>query len=193
MTADRLATAEDLASLLGRDDIDAYKAGVLADISTSVIQAAAGGQRIVLVTDDVIEMEGQHGRYLQLPQIPVRSVASVTMNGSLITDYKLVGNRLRRRCGWWSATGLFCPDPADLVIVCTHGYDTDEQGIQLGRGAVLGINSGAYGNPRGLKAESIDDYAVTYAALSAQLEATPSLKDAIRRQYGRKAGLVRLS
>lgn len=192
--ADRLAESEDLASLLERDDIDAYKAGVLIEIATAVVQGAAGNQRIVLVTDDVVSnREGERGIYLDLPQIPVVSVALVTMDGVPITDYKLFGNRLRRHCGWWSATGAWRRDPATIGFVYTHGFATGAQDLQRGRGAALSLCKGAFPpGGGGLTAESIDDYSATFDALQAQMDASPFLAEALRKQYGRRAGAVRI-
>jgi hypothetical protein len=223
--ADQLATPEDLASLLERDDIDRYKATVLVETATAIVQEAAGGQRIVQVVDDTIEIIGTTESWLNLPQIPVTAVTSVTLDGTALTlgtDYKKFGNRLWSRTGWQSNWGQYIGDqysaasgsgdiayvfntgyrynfagvsqsePSGLVIVCTHGYAPGDQELQLGRSAVLSMCTGAYGNPTGLKAESIDDYAATFSALSGQLQASPYLKAAIRRQYGRRGGLVRI-
>jgi hypothetical protein len=216
VTADRLATPEDLASLLERDDIDAYKAGVLVEIATAIVQEAAGGQRIVQVTDDQVAIEGTTDSWLALPQLPVTAVSSVVLDGVTLTtaanDYKVVGNRLWRRLGWqtnwgwpidwpypvWGVNGTpfnwqgMLSEPSVCVVTYTHGYVPGAQQLQMARGAVLSICKAAYGNPQGLSAESIDDYSVTYNVLSAQLEASPYLKAAIRRQYGRRAGLVRI-
>lgn len=223
--ADRLATPEDAASLLERDDIDAYKAGVLVEISTAIVQEAAGGQRIVQVVDDVAEIMGTTSSWLQLPQLPVTAVASVVIDGvtlTLGTDYKRFGSRLWSRTGWqlnWGQyTNYVSPgslggsgavsyeynyghyadygtlsqsEPSGLIVVNTHGFAAGAQELQLGRGAVLSMITGAYGNPQGLKAESTDDYAVTYAALAAQLLPNSPLYAAIRRKYGRRAGHAR--
>jgi hypothetical protein len=209
-TGDRLASPEDLASLLERDDIDAYKAGVLVEIATAVVQDAAGGQRIVQVVNDSFDLIGTTDAWLDLPQIPVTAVASVTLDGKTLTsgtDYKRFGNRLWRRFGWQSNWGQwdnpyptrrllydYCPpnEPSAVNVVCTHGYPPGDQKLQLGRSAVLSMCTGAYGNPQGLRSESIDDYSATYGALSGQLEASPHLKAAIRRHYGRRGGLVRV-
>lgn len=224
--ADQLATPADLASILERDDIDLDKATTLVEIGTAIVQEAAGGQRIVQVVDDLIEIMGSTDSWLSLPQIPVTAVSSVTLDGTLLTvgvDYKKVGNRLWSRTGWQSNWGQYSGDPyigassgsgdvayvyntgyrydfagvsqsepSDVAIVCTHGIPPGDQRLQLGRGAVLSICKGAYGNPTGLKSESIDDYAVAYTALAGQLEISPYLQAAIRRQYGRRGGLVRI-
>lgn len=224
--ADQLADPADLASLLGRDDIDAYKATLLVEMSTAIVQEAAGGQRIVQVVDDEIELQGTTEAYLNLPQIPVTAVTSVILDGVTLTagtDYTKVGNRLWRRTGWQSNWGQYAAQsyavgpgagveiaysynygqrdffagvseaqPSIVQIVNTHGYAPGRQELQLGRSSVLSMCSGAFSNPRGLKAEQIDDYSVTYGALAGQLEASPYLKAAIRKQYGRRGGLVRI-
>lgn len=195
--ADRLAAPEDLTSLLQRDDIDTYKAGVLIEIATAIVQEATGGQRILQVLGDAIELTGTTDQWLDLPQIPATSVTSVTLDGTALTagaagsggsTYRLRGNRLWRGDGWQTYVG----EPSDVGLVYDHGYASGAQEAQLGRGVVLSICQGAYGNTRGLKAERIDDYAITYADLSAQLDASPALKQALRRQYGRRGSLLRL-
>jgi len=189
MAADRLATPEDLASLLERDDVDAYKAGVLVETATAIAQAAAGGQRIVAVSGDTGQIMGTTSNWLSLPQIPVTAVATVVIDGDATTEWKLFGNRIFRRHGWLSRHGCW-GDPAQVVVTYDHGYAPDDQLLQLARSAVLSICQGAYGNPGGLSAESIDDYKVTYAALAGQMDASPHLIASLRRQYGRRAGVV---
>jgi hypothetical protein len=207
---DQLATPEDLASLLERDDIDAYKAGVLVEMATAIVQDAAGGQRILQVVNDPGTLIGNTDSWLDLPQIPVTAVASVSLDGTALTlgtDYKVFGNRLWRRFGWQSNWGQwddpyptrrllydFWPpnEPSGVSFVYTHGFAPGDQKLQLARSAVLGICQGAYSNPTGLKSESIDDYSVSFGALSAQLEASPYLKAALRKRYGRRGGLVRI-
>lgn len=215
MTADRLATPEDLASLLERDDIDAYKAGVLVETATAIVQEATGGQRILQVTGDVVATEGLGDSWLSLPQLPVTTVTSVVLDGATLDptaakDYKVIGSKLWRRQGWqtnwgwpigwpfpvWSFDGQpfnwQAAEPSVVVVTYTHGYADGSQQLQLARSAVLSMCQGAYANPNGLSSESIDDYKVTYNALATQLETSPYLKAALKRQYGRGAGLVRI-
>lgn len=188
--ADQLADPVDLASLLERDDIDAYKATTLVEIGTSIVQAAAGGQRILYVEDDPFDIMGTSSCWLDLPQIPVAkgSVTSVTIDDVSVTDFKQFGNRLWRRCGW----APVCGEPSEVAGLNSHGLQAGDQGLQLARGAVLSICNSAYGNPAGVTAERIDDYSVTYGALAAQMDAAPQLKAAIRAQYGRRAAVVRI-
>lgn len=208
--ADQLATPEDLASLLERDDIDAYKAGVLVEIATSIVQDAAAGQRIVQVVGDVMPLIGTTDSWLDLPQIPVTAVISVELDGNVLaagTDYKVFGNRIWRRSGWQSNWGQWDHpyparqrlydwwppnEPSAVIVTNTHGFPAGDQRLQSGRGAVLSLCTGAYGNPTGASAESIDDYRVTYDKLAAQMETSPHLAASLRRKYGRRGGLARI-
>lgn len=190
--ADRLTTPEKLASLLERDDLDAYKAGLLVDIGTAVVQRAAGGQRIVAVAADTFEVMGTNDPWLDLPQIPVTNVASVLIDGIAPTRWKRIGNRLWSRCGWNSWNGHWCDEPSNVTGVYDHGYADETQDLVLGDGAVLSLVKGAFDTPGGLTMEKIDDYQATFDALAAQMAASPYLENALRQQYGRKAGLVRI-
>lgn len=188
--ADQLCAPEDLASMLEMD-LDAYKAIMLVEAGTAVVQATAGRppQRIVEVVDDEITLMGTTAAWLQIPQRPVSEITSVTLDDEELTagtDFKAFGSRLWRGCGWstcWT-------EPSTVVVVCTHGYPDGDQGLQLARGAVLALIKGVYDNPTGSTRVAIDDYSAAYGALSAQMDASPFLAANIRRQYGAGAGLV---
>lgn len=192
--ADRLATPEDLASLLERDDLDAYKAGLLIEVATAVVQEAAG-QRIVRASSEVL-LEPSPGRWLWLPQLPVVSVESVSLDGTELvagTDYSVRGYRLWRAAGWqsvasWETAGTLAPSV--IAVAYTHGYEDGAQELQRARQAVLALAAAAYSNPAGVSREQIDDYAVAYEQMSARMEAAPYMRDGLRRFYGRSAGLI---
>lgn len=212
--ADQLCTVADLTSVLERTDIDTTKATILIETATAVVQEACGGQRIVQVTGDQVAIEGITDSWLALPQIPVTTVTSVVLDGTTLltanNDYKVVGNRLWRRLGWqtnwgwpidwpypvWGINGTpfnwqgMLSEPSVVVVTYTHGYAANSQQLQLARAAVLSIIAAAYANPQGLQSEHIDDYSVTYSKLS--MELTDTMRAKLRRQYGRRAGLVRV-
>lgn len=194
--ADQLASPEDLASLLERDDIDAYKATMLVECGTAVVQACVG-QRIVEVVDDEVELdldEYDGGSYLILPERPVTEVTTVTIGATAVTDYTLQKSKSRmwRADGWRSMLVYYFDQPSTVGIVYTHGYPAGHQKLQLGRGAVLSLISGVYGNPTAATRETIDDYTVAYDKMAALLEASPFLVAALRKQYGRPSRSVRL-
>lgn len=192
--ADQLATVDDLASAL-QQAVDTSTATLLIECATAVVQAVAGGQRIVRVVDDPLAKIGTTDSWLDLPQIPVVSVSTVTLDGVALTEgtlnpahYKLRGDRVWRTDGWQTYVG----QPSDVALNYTHGYASGSQDLQLARSAVLGLAKGQYANPSGVTSEAIDDYHVTYQAMSAQMEAAASLKSALRRMYGRRGSLARI-
>jgi len=209
---DQLATPEDLASAL-QQDVDTATATLLIELGTAEVQQMAGGQRIIEVADDSISILGTSDSWLDLPQIPVTAVTSVIRDGitlTLNTDYKVFGNRLWSRSGWQSNIGWYGdydwrpsfgdswlgPEPGTIQVVYTHGYPAGSQELQLARGAVISLASTVYSNPSGAASESIDDYSVSFAqtaaAMSAAAASASHLAAAIRRQYGRRGGLVRI-
>lgn len=195
--ADQLATPSDLASLLQKD-VDTASATLAVEVCTAVVQAAADGQRIVQVTGDteVIDLDaGFCSPYLYLTQKPVTAVISASVGVTAVTDFsvQLSRGRLWRLAGWRSTTVPYWSiSPSTATVVYTHGYAAGDQRLQLARGAVLSLARGLFDNPTGAASEKIDDYAVTYAAAEAALEAAPALKKAIRKQYGPKARMVRV-
>jgi hypothetical protein len=213
--ADQFATPADLASAL-QQDVDTATATLLLEGAAAVVQQAADGQRILQVVGDTATVLGNSDSWLDLPQIPVTTVTSVTLDGVLLTtgtDYKVVGNRLWRRQGWqtsfgwpWDLSGIGAPwytyappslmwpfqEPSAVVVVYTHGYPPGAQQLQLARSACLSLAAGTYSNPSAAQSEHIDDYSVAFDQMAAHMEATPHLKAALRKQYGRRAGLVRI-
>lgn len=195
--ADRLATVADLAALLQRDPEAMHAAGaeLVLEVCTAVVQAAAGGQRIVLVAGDEETAYGGDGQLLRLSQRPVISVESVTYNGTLLTEGTDSGTWRRTREGLWRDLGwtecAWEPAPP-TVVVYSHGYPDGDQALQLGRGAVLSLARGLFVNPDGTVREQIDDYAVTFEQASQALEARRGLKALLRQQYGPRARMVRV-
>jgi hypothetical protein len=196
MTADQLATAADLGNLLGVT-VDAGQAGVLLECATAVVQEAAGRQRLVAVAGDVLTIMGTTDSWLDLPQRPVTAVASVVLDGVTLTagaagsggaTYRRVGDRLWRGDGWQTYAG----EPSSVVVTHSHGFTAGVQDLQLARSAVLGLVRPFVDNTTGAVQVRIDDYAATYDAMMARMEASPYLARALERQYGRRAGLVRL-
>lgn len=190
--ADQLATPEDLAALLQLDwdSLDpAQQASLtmLVEIGTAVVQAEAG-QRLVAVTDDSVTLLGTTDSWLDLPERPVTAVSSVAVDGTAVGDYRLFGARLWRSCGW-APSPL---EPSTVTVAYSHGYASDAQELQLARGAVLAVVRDWAINPGAATSLRIDDYAETYSALAARLETTTHLRAALRRQYGRRGGLVRI-
>lgn len=192
--ADQLATPTDLASLLQKD-VDTATAVLAVEVCTAVVQAAAE-QRILRATNTEV-VYGGFGKVLRLKQRPVVSITSVTYNGTLLTQGTASGNWRLVPSGPWRNLGWaeYCDGPVPTSVVYVAGYDPagtdeDKQKLQLGRGVVLSLARGLFENPTGVTREQIDDYQVAYAEASAALDASPSLKALLRKQYGPKARMV---
>lgn len=189
-----LCEPEDLASLL-EQDLDAYKATMLVECATAVVQATCDQppQRLIAVADDEVQLVAlpNTGAWLDLPQRPVTAVTSVEVDGDALTvddDYKLFGARLWRSSGWAAS----CWEPAAVTVVYDHGYAEGHQLLQLARAATLSLIKGVYGNPDGAVRVAVDDYSAAYEAMQAQMDASPFLQRRLRAQYGRPAGTVRV-
>jgi hypothetical protein len=189
--ADQLATPADLASAL-QHDVDTASAILAIEISTAVVQAACGARRILRVVDDSEEVWGGSEQLLRLTNYPIVSIASVTYNGSTLTQGTASGTWRRAKYGLWRDCGWTeCPGvPQPITVVHTHGYAAGDQKLQLGRGTVISLSRGLFENPSGVVREQIDDYAVAYAEAEVALDAAPSLKALLRKQYGPKARMV---
>lgn len=92
------------------------------DRATDLIRGALDGQLITRVDDDVAVLTGTGRRFLQLPQAPIVSVASVVVGGATYTegvDYEVnVDLNALTRLGYaWPRTGL-------VRVTYTHGFDT---------------------------------------------------------------------
>jgi hypothetical protein len=211
----------DLASLL-QSDVDTSTATLLIEMATAIVQQTCGGQQIIQVVDDTITLGGTTDSWLDLPQLPVTAVSAVVRDdGEPVTvgtgnnaNYKLVGNRIWSRCGWqanlgWPANLGYPPgyltnagrvirvgdswqSPTLVTVTYTHGFAPGSQHLQLARAAVLALAKAGYSNPSGANSESIDDYSVSFDAMASRMEASPHLKAALAKKYGRRAGLARI-
>lgn len=190
--ADQLATPQDLASFLQLGAYASLSADkqatltMLVELATAKVQRAAGGQRIVAATTTgaVIDLAaGYDDCYVPLPQLPVRAVASVLLNGTAVTDYYLRSQALWRSTGWsgWSYI------PPQLTVTYDHGHLAGAQALQLGRNYVLQLARGGWGNPLGQTSKAIDDYRVTYAEADARMVLPPAAEEAIADAYGTSA------
>lgn len=181
--ADQLITPSELASAL-QQDVDTATATLLIELATGKVQAAAG-QRLVAGTDTItVDVPwGDCGVWLELPQRPIRSVASVLIDGVADTSWRLREQKLWRLNGW----SLNSSYPSQATVTYTRGYLAGSQGLQLARGICLGLAMAGYGNPGGATSEAIDDYRVTYAEADARMQVTDSMRDQLVAAYGTTA------
>lgn len=172
------ATSDDLAVRLKKTftDADMDQADLLLAGATARIRALTG-QWISEVVDDVFTTDAPVSRVLWLPQRPVTAVASVTVDGDVVTDWVRRGSRLRRTGPWATAC-----EESEVVVTYTHGYEADSEGMELARDACLAMAGWARGNIGGLKQRTIDDFTQIFGDESQW----DYLGKALIKQYGKR-------
>lgn len=136
------ATPTDLRHFLGinHDNLDMGRAKRLLTQATELIRGAAR-QRIERVTGDVATLIGRGEAVLLLPEQPVVSVTSITVDAVLLAAANYDASEagvLRRLDG--DTWGLHS-DPATIVVTYTHGYSPLPQDV---RAICLSVAGRAY-------------------------------------------------
>lgn len=188
MTLAPLAVQADVEAIIGRTLTDAQATACtrLLDMASGVVRRYVR-QDLTQVTNDVVTLPGNWGNTLELPQRPVTSVASVTMNGATMpnTQWKLVDNSLYIGTGAympdygstiWGGSALWGPagsvqgpqatgaswqgPSAQVTVTYTHGFaDVPQDVVNIVAGMVaLQINA-----ETGIQSEAIGSYKVVYA------------------------------
>lgn len=113
------ADVDDLAALLGEtfDSTRSAQAELALELASTAVRVSAR-QTIDYVEDDTIIFDGPYGAELDLPERPVVSVAEVSVDGTVDTDWELVGSSLRRTSGGWGGPGV------SVSVTYTHGFET---------------------------------------------------------------------
>lgn len=176
----------------GVDVTDTALVTVMLAVASSLVREAAGSpiaEHVATVTWWALES----GEWLEIPVTPVRSVATVTLDGDAITDHKVVYGDL------WRASGWFSHEPVEVEATLTCGLPEVPEHIKqlVCDLAILGINSATIGAlDARVVAERIDDYAVTFAAGAASVASAMTIPKAtrisLRAQFGRGVGSLRL-
>ncbi|GAB3166625.1 hypothetical protein GCM10027059_25860 [Myceligenerans halotolerans] len=150
-----LAAVADLQAR-GIDTSDTDRIDALLDEASSAVRDAAGSA--ISRSTSTVTLWTEASRRIELPARPVQAVATVTLDGVAVTDYKLRGSALWRDCYWQQ------PDktPGELVVTFTHGYDpvpADIVGLVCSLVAAgLASADDGYDPKRGKSYERIDDY-----------------------------------
>lgn len=179
--AQQLVTPEELASAL-QSDLDLSTANMLIEMATGIVQSACGQLLIEAIVTELVDIT-MPDYWLELSNKPVRSVDSVVLDGTTITDWSLRKQKLWRAGGWL----LSYSPPSQAEVTYTYGYPSGSQYLQLARSVTLSLAQAGYGNPGQVKGEQIDDYRVTYADALGRMELTDSMRQALINAYGSPA------
>jgi hypothetical protein len=204
-SGDAFASPADLEARLGitLTDAETTRATALLAYATSLIQDAADGQTIFQVTE-TITMPGRTNERILLPQRPVVSVASITLDGNPLvegTDWYLDDNgvitRLRVPLVYQNAAVLldapygrlsgFGLPFQTLAITYTHGYATIPG---LYKAICLEAVVRAWVNPGSVARETEGNTSVVYDNMRFSptgLLLTTDEERKIRKQVGKRA------
>jgi hypothetical protein len=184
-----LASVTDLQAR-GVDLSDPVLASTKLDEATDAIRNAAGVP--ISQATSTVKIPGVDGKWLDLPGQPVTAVSSVLLDGEAVTDYKFIGGRLWRWCGWQT----YCHEPSEVTVTMTHGYTTvpaDIVGLVCDF-AIAGMNNATSGSRAGLVGEAIDDYRAQFAtgedAQASVMEIPERTRLMLRARFGGGAVVV---
>lgn len=191
MALPNLATLADL-SARGADVSDPTLVDVMLAVASAVVRGAA--QSPILSASSTVTLWAFDGgeQFLDLPGKPVTAVSSVTVDGSAVTDYKLVHGRLWRPGGWSDGC-----EPVEVVVSLTHGFASVPEDIKqlVCDLAILGVRTAPEGaRDASVVAESVDDYSVTFAdgasAVASAMTLPALTRVGLRKRFGGGAALV---
>ena len=164
MTSVPFATAQEIADRLGVSfsTAEETQADAYCEDASDLIREYCR-QELSLSTGLVMRREAPEGPWLDLPQRPVVSVSSVTVNGQAVTDYSQIGDRLYRVYGWaWPSVDTIPPMAIyGLKSIVEVTYDAGNATVPNAVAATCRrMVIRAMSNPTGVARESIDDYTV---------------------------------
>jgi hypothetical protein len=199
----QFATAAELGDRLGLTltNAEITRANALLTLASGLIQDGTK-QTISLVTGEVFTRKGDYPNRIRLPQRPVVSVASVTLDGVALvagTDFYLDGDELVRMNALPQASfGL--PNSGwgypwkDIVVTYTHGYATIAIPT-LVKTVCMEMVTRVWVNPGSVIQEAVAGTQVTYAPYSAPprgLLLTKAEKAELNELLRRRAGSIGL-
>jgi hypothetical protein len=185
---DPLATVADLE---GRGlTVDPTESAIVAtylDVASTAVREAAGAA--ISRTTSTITLEGPAGQWLTLPGLPIESVASVTIDGRAVTDWRLHSERLWRAAGWSGC------EPSDVDVTYTHGLlvvpsdivDLVCRAVAAAVSAYRALADGeALAADKAVTSERLGDWAVTYASDGriSEMELTQHWRERLAARFG---------
>lgn len=193
MALDALATTTDLDDR-GIDTSDPTLPDVMLDVASASVRAAAGVP--ISQATSTVTLDGWGDTILRLPGAPVTAVASVSIDGDAVTDYKVTAAGLWRSSGWGHPA-----EPAEVEVTYTHGLVNIPPDIvdlvcnlaAAGMAEAASLAAGGSFDPR-VVAERIDDYYVQYAAgaeaVASVMDLPAGTRARLSARFGGSADLV---
>ncbi|MER6603916.1 hypothetical protein [Streptomyces parvus] len=194
MALEPLATVADLVALgLTVEDPELPVAERYLDVASAAVREAAGCP--ISQMTSTVTVEGQSSQWLTLPGVPITAVASVSVDGTVRTDWRLRSGRLWRAAAWTTC------EPSEVEVTYTHGLPEVPADIidlvgRLVAGALASYradDSGASMGTQIVTSERIGDYAVTYGGdgLATDMELPAYLRERLAARFGGGVSLMR--
>lgn len=177
-----LATTADLEALNIDTSSQTLVESLLESVSYAVREAAGAP---ISLTTSTVTTGGTREEYMTLPGGPLREVASVTVDGKPVTDWRLLDGRLWRPYGWGGAH-------VPVEVTYTHGYDPVPADIV--RMVCMFVSAGlhaaedGFGVNRGKSYERGDDYQVGYLQGEAEIVDAAEIPERTRRMLRDRFG-----
>ncbi|MFK4797791.1 hypothetical protein ACI3K5_03745 [Streptomyces sp. MPA0124] len=190
-----LATTADLeARGLTIDPSETSIVGVYLGVSSAAVREAAG--TAISRTTSTLTLEGPTGQWLTLPGPPIVSVASVSIDGRPVTDWRLRSERLWRAVGWSGC------EPSEVEVTQTHGLvDVPEDIVDLvcrmTAAALVRYRSEDGGEglaaDKEITSERLGDWSVTYGSDGriSEMELTQFWRDRLAARFGSSVTALR--
>ncbi|MGX1512233.1 hypothetical protein [Streptomyces collinus] len=190
-----LATTADLeARGLTIDPSEAAVVGVYLGVASAAVREAAGA--VISRTTSTLTLEGPAGQWLTLPSPPIVSVASVSIDGRPVTDWRLRSERLWRAAGWSGC------EPSEVEVTQIHGLaevpvDIVDLVCRMTAAALVAYRSedGGEGLAAGkeVTSERLGDWSVTYGSDGriSEMELTQFWRDRLAARFGSSVTALR--
>lgn len=178
MALPNLATVADLQDR-SIDTTNTTLVETMLKVASAIVRSAA--ESPIAQATSTVALTAWGDTLLDLPGQPVTNVASASIDGSTVGDYKLASGRLWRRGGWGCES-----EPSEVVVTLTHGFpeapaDIVDLVCNLASAGSAAAVSGDTFDPR-VVMERIDDYTVQFAQGAEAVSTVMDLSDAARRR-----------
>lgn len=173
------ADSNDLASYSGDSSLDGLRGTLLLEQASAVIRSYCR-QTFDFVVDDEVELRGTWSRKLYLPERPVVSVSSVTIDRAATTSWRRVRDVLYSRSGSWGGPAVA------VTVTYTHGFAPGAAALETVKAVCLQVATRASRNPSALSQESLGDWSASWGSSSGGFSLTAAeqaILDRFRHEY----------
>lgn len=195
MALDPLATIADLTArglTVAVDEEDPV--AVYLQVASAAVREAAGVP--ISQTTSTVVVEGEPQQRLTLPGPPVTAVDEVSIDGVVVTDWRLRSDRLWRY-GGWSVDGT----PVEVEITYTHGLPTVPDDIvdlvcRIAATTLVAHRAKTDGSgiaAEDIRMERIGDYTVQYgdSGQITEMELPQHLREQLAGRFGGGVSVLR--